>query len=618
MNRFLIFLLLSIFCILNLKFYAAETDSLKTYHLQDSIIVVADRYQVSLQSVTNSMDILPVKTNAALASHSVLQVVDMLSPSAFVLDKKIMGYGVGTAGAGSINMRGMGGKPNSGVLVLINGRPDFMGIFGHPLPDVYGLDGIEKVEVVKGPSSAVFGSNAMAGIINLITDPPVSNMMQINMQGGSYNSYIQNGRIDLIRGKTSFRGLFSHKSSDGHVDLSGFNGWNFSTRIDQKLARGWQFSLEGKYVPYRFDDPSMGEDVAGLGSYGAIRRGMADATLTGNTGKLKNSFHLYTNLGHHRFSDGFESHDFSYGFSSYQNYGFSDHLQLGFGMDAIRYGGKAKNTVFPMAPPWPDLHIINSLGGYAVGFYTPHPRLTVKGGLRYQYTSLGIEKLTPTAGISYLPTNFLKVFANFNEGFRVPTLQELYLFPTSNGSLGAEEVKSYEIGSAVYSNNRNSLRLSCFRNRIDNIIQTIFIPGQIPPYRFANSGSASQWGMESSASLQPFRFLSVQLSYSYLEPDGLTALNPQNLFKYFVSTNWRKLKIAFYGKYVGKLYAENYSIAKLDNYHIMNVSLSYPLRYLSLNFHLQNILDKKYEVLPDYAAPGFHFMAGISLNREIF
>ncbi|MEJ2637877.1 MAG: TonB-dependent receptor, partial [Calditrichia bacterium] len=113
-------------------------------------------------------------------------------------------------------------------------------------------------------------------------------------------------------------------------------------------------------------------------------------------------------------------------------------------------------------------------------------------------------------------------------------------------------------------------------------------------------------------------FLSVQLSYSYLEPDGLTALNPQNLFKYFVSTNWRKLKVTLYGKYVANLYAENYSTTKLDNYHIMNVSLSYPFRYLSLNFQLQNILNKKYEVLPAYPAPGFHFMAGITLNEEIF
>ncbi|HFE64985.1 MAG TPA: hypothetical protein ENK14_11325, partial [Caldithrix sp.] len=181
--------------------FASTTDSLKTYHLADSIVVIANRYRVSLKTVTNSVDLIPVKDFPQVADYSVLQLVDMLSPAAFVFDKKVMGYGVGVAGAGNLTLRGLGGKPNSQVLVLINGRPDFMGIFGHPLPDVYGLDGIEKIEVVKGPSSAVFGSNAIAGVVNLITSSPTRNQVLFSARAGNYNTYLQRTSLNLQTGQ---------------------------------------------------------------------------------------------------------------------------------------------------------------------------------------------------------------------------------------------------------------------------------------------------------------------------------------------------------------------------------------------------------------------------------
>ena len=145
-------------------------DTLKTYQFGDSIIVVANRYELPFREVTNSVDVVAGVQDYELANHSVLQLVDIFSPNSFLLEKKVLGFGVGTNGSGNISMRGMGSRPNTGMLVLINGRPDFMGIFGHPLPDVYGLEGIQQIDVIKGPSSTIFGSNAMGGVINLVNE----------------------------------------------------------------------------------------------------------------------------------------------------------------------------------------------------------------------------------------------------------------------------------------------------------------------------------------------------------------------------------------------------------------------------------------------------------------
>ncbi|MEJ2536396.1 MAG: TonB-dependent receptor plug domain-containing protein, partial [Calditrichia bacterium] len=316
------------------------------------------------------------------------------------------GYGVGSFAGGSINLRGLGGKPNTGVLVLINGRPDFMGIFGHPLPDVYGLANNDKIEVIKGPSSTVFGSNAMGGAVNIITSSPVQNRINLKTQGGSYNTFNQYIGSGYVAGKTSFSINAKHQKTSGHIDSTAFEIYTLGAKLSQQLRNTWQINLEGRFVPYTFDDPQMGPDVANLGTYAKIRRGMADIEISGSAGKLKNSFHLYSNLGHHRFNDGFESHDFSYGLSSYQRYAYSNQIQFSAGLDVLRYGGKAKNVVNPQAPPKSDLHTVNSIGGYILGFYSPLTILNFQGGLRYQYVSLDITKVTPTFGISLYPLSY--------------------------------------------------------------------------------------------------------------------------------------------------------------------------------------------------------------------
>ncbi len=365
--KHLVLLLISISGALTLAFPGnpVNRDTLRTYQLEDSVVVVANRYSLSLRSISNSVDILAVEEGFELASHSILQLADLLSPNAFVLEKKVIGYGVGTYGSGNIYLRGMGGKPNSGVLVLINGRPDFMGIFGHPLPDVYGLSGINQVEIIKGPSSTLFGSNAMGGAINLVTEDPSASEIRTELLGGSFNTYSQSLNLAARFKSTSFRFIAGHQRTDGHIDSSGFEGWNLMGRMGYRLNSNWGMALEGRYVPYQFDDPFMGADAAALGRYGKIRRGMMDFSIDGAAGNLKNSFHLYSNLGHHRFNDGFESHDFSMGLSSYQHYKRSPRIQISFGLDALYFGGRARNVVFPQAPPSPG----TPDGEYTGGIY---------------------------------------------------------------------------------------------------------------------------------------------------------------------------------------------------------------------------------------------------------
>jgi outer membrane cobalamin receptor len=589
-------------------------DSIRTYSFPDSIVVIANRYQLSLQSVTNTVDILPVKVYPEVAVHSILELTDALSPQVFVMEKRVVGFGVGERGSGNVSIRGMGGRPNTGILVLINGRPDFMGIFGHPLPDVYGLGSVDQVEVIAGPSSTIFGSGAMGGVINLVTQGTGPERLNFTVRGGSYNTLIQHLDISHTFGETRSRFFLTHQKTDGHVPSSGFDGWNLAGVFQKSLSSEWSISLEGRYVPYHFNDPAMGEDLAGLGYYGKIRRGMVDVKVDGKSGRLNNSFHLYSNLGHHRFNDGFESHDFTYGLSSYQGWQYSPKLQVNFGLDALYYGGKARNTVFPQAPPRPDLNTITSLGGYLLLYYDPVTFVTVQAGLRAQYASPDLGKATPVLGLSMLPFKFVRIFANYNEGYRIPTLQELYLFPVSNPALDPEEVRSYELGSFVFLGGKNHLRFSVFQNRINNIIQLTANPAFSPPQIFLNSGSARQWGTESLLSIHFIQSADARISYSFLNPDYLTAFSPRHMVKYFASYSYSFLSLSVFGKYIADLYADNNRQDLLGDYHIINMAISVHYRHVIMDLSVRNLLDCSYEVLPGYAAPGFNIMAGFTIQ----
>ena len=591
-----------------------DLDTLKTYQFGDSIVVVANRYELPFREVTNSVDVVAGVQDYELANHSVLQLVDIFSPNSFLLEKKVLGFGVGTNGSGNISMRGMGSRPNTGMLVLINGRPDFMGIFGHPLPDVYGLEGIQQIDVIKGPSSTIFGSNAMGGVINLVTTTPTENRLRLNVGGGTYNTFFQNVQISTLNDKWKINGNLSHQKTAGHIDSSGFESWNLNAKLDYQMSRHWKSTLEGRYVPFQFDDPYMGTDVAQLGHYGKMRRGMVDAGIEGETGRLKNSFHLYSNLGHHRFNDGFESHDFTYGLSSYQNFNYSQKFVMSFGLDALYYGGKARNVVFPQAPPQPDLHTINTLGIYFIGYYTPTAFLALQAGGRFHYSSIDINKATPSLGIAFLPIGSLKIFGNYNQGFRLPTIQELYLFPPSNPDLKCEEVKGYEAGILYQFSGRNFLKGSYFYNDVKNLIQQVANPDPPPGQIYLNGTAAQQQGFEFMLQLMASSHWSAQVSYSYLDPDILTAFNPKNMFKYYLSYHQRRLNLALFGKNISNLYADNYSRNQLTDYELINFSGSLSYESITLDIQLRNLLDQAYEAVPGYQAPRFHILAGVTFN----
>ena len=156
----------------------------------NEIVVTGTKIGIARNQVPFTVSQIPQKTIEQRGASELLNIISEYTPGVFITQRGVTGYGVSTGSAGQINMRGIGGNPTTQVLVLVNGNPQFAGIFGHPLPDTYMSSDVEKVEIIRGPASVLYGSNAMGGVINIITKQQKTNGLHLNSRAmyGSYNT----------------------------------------------------------------------------------------------------------------------------------------------------------------------------------------------------------------------------------------------------------------------------------------------------------------------------------------------------------------------------------------------------------------------------------------------
>lgn len=166
-------------------------------------------------------------------------------PGLFTTSRGVMGYGVSNGAAGGISLRGIGGSPTTGLLVLIDGHPQYMGLMGHPIADAYQSMLAEKVEVVRGPASVLYGSNAMGGVINIVTRRQREDGVRtgVRLGYGSYDTWMTEATNQV---KKDVSTALSPDLITGQTVIAPI--WNLSNMGD---IRGWVMNwiTAGTYRP---------------------------------------------------------------------------------------------------------------------------------------------------------------------------------------------------------------------------------------------------------------------------------------------------------------------------------------------------------------------------------
>lgn len=591
-------------------------DSVK-YHFKP-VVVTGQRYKMAQQDVAASISVIEAPTLRKTNIQTVMDAVSYMTPGVFTTRKSNMGYGVSTLAAGGVTIRGLGGKPNSQVLVLIDGRPDFQGIFSHPISDAYPLDNIDHVEVLRGPASVVYGTNALGGVINIITKDvdTIKNSSHVNLSYGSFNTQkytLQNmGRA----GKLAYSLSMSHQQSDGHRKNSNFNGQHYALKLSYSINNHFDISFNGNMTPYEFNDPGPKDiDLMGYFDFGNITRSSADLTLRNNHTNTDGIIKIHGNFGEHELSDGWYSKDQTNGVLAYQNFKLIYNIQTTVGFDAKRFGGTSKSNNTKLGTFFND-----ELATYLHLQKTFQDKFIIDSGIRLENNSHYGWQQIPRLGMVFHADKNLSFRASASKGFRSPSIRDLYLFNPANVELEPEELINYEVGFNSSFATGYNLDLSTFYYEGTQLIEmNILGPGVVLNQ---NNGENIVRGIEIALIANPVENLRTNLSYSYMSSDIDIPFSP-NKFNYWINYTFRKVNVTFYGELIRNLFSSYQlnqlppitTIAKMPNYSLLHFKMQYTINdHFNIGVGIENLTDENYYIITGYPMPGINFNMNVSVS----
>lgn len=410
----------------------------------DSVVVTGARYASDIRHLPMSVAVVDRDEIVRRQEASVLPLLTEQVPGLFVTGRGVMGYGVSDGAAGGISLRGIGGGSAAQMLVLIDGHPQYMGLFGHPIADAYQSMLAERVEVVRGPASVLYGSNAMGGVINIVTRRQREEGVKtdLNVGYGSWNTLQTEAANRIRKGRFTSVVTGSYNRTDGHRADMGFEQYGGYAKVGYEISRRWNAYADVNLTHFNASNP--GEITAPVfDNDSRITRGMASVSLENSYDRTSGALKFFYNWGRHRINDGygageeprdyrFNSKDRMLGVSWYQSAGLWRGSRLTAGIDWQRFGGRAWNrfTADGREEPIVD-QAEDEIAGYA-DFRQSLGRLTVDAGVRIDHHTRTGTEWVPQAGISLRAARDGALKAMVSKGFRNPVLRELYMFGVKN------------------------------------------------------------------------------------------------------------------------------------------------------------------------------------------
>ncbi len=576
----------------------------------NEVLVTGSKIELSRKVIPLSVSQISKHEIEQTGEINILPALNTYIPGVFVTQRNVLGFGVAAGGSGAITMRGIGGAPNTEVLVLIDGHPQYQGIFGHPLADAYVASDVEKVEVIRGPGSLLYGSNAMGGVINIITRKNDKQGLSGNIGAsyGSFNTQKYYGTLGFKKDKLSVFASVNHDQTDGTRANTDFKITNGYTKVGYEINK--HFSINADFNIAEFNANDNGPITAPKPFNIDIQRAKTALSLENKYANSEGALKIYHNFGEHNLSDGFHSTDRNSGMMLYQSFKFKTGTLVTVGADFKQYGGTVNQTAIK-----DSLITLNEVAAYMYAQQELFDKFTISAGLRAdRHSKLGTE-LIPMGGISYYPSQNTTLKASVSKGFRNPTLMELYLY-APNPNLEPERMMNYELSwMQSLLNNKLKLELTFYKVKGDNLIQVVAPP---VPAKRQNVGSFDNKGFEFSGKYAVSKALFIHANYSYLDLKKPVVAAPRQQLN--ISTNY---KYKIWDLNVGVQYIEQLYTAVSakptvphiiqPEYLLLNARVACtPIKNLQLFVAGNNLLNKAYQINNGYPMPGINFNGGVN------
>jgi len=579
----------------------------------EKVVVSASNSEQLEDDVTEDVTVI---TDEEIQERGYKTLKDALASVPGVSFTSTGGFGQTT----SVYLRGMNSK---NTLILIDGvrYNDVTSLNGEAQFSQIVLDNVERIEVIKGAQSGIWGADASAGVINIITKNPQKKSISFLFKGGNYNTKQLNLTVADRIGAFDYLLTLSHFDTDGlSAAEPGQSSPDYGRRGDDlgfekdpyrnttyNLKLGYDISkhdrIEASLIAINadvhFDSFNNGKSVDAL-----------DGTYTVNT--IKNRFY---HVEYQR-SDGENQAKLFYNVSTFnrtQFNGYSGHVKEVAFQDRFDY---IQDAFAQVGVGYQGFHQGISGGTYSGKKYSNRylflsnynqlfdGKTILSEAIRYDNYSSFDNKLTYKVGVKQYLYQDLYLSGNYGTGYNVPTFFNLSINP----DLQPESTKGYDIAFSF-----RGLKVGYFNQKIDDLSDYDYSTWKY----YKVNGTSKCEGIEASFTQSLFEEGQINLGYTHLikakNSTNDLARRAKDMLNY--SLSWYptdEYTININGTYVGKRYDNSAKKVQTGKYNVTNFVLLYNFTEgYTTEIEFRNIFDRFYQEVDGYGTAGRSIYVGI-------
>ena len=615
----------------------ADTTAISRHYDIGQVVVTGTRNETDIRHLPLTVSILGREAIEQSLQPSLLPILTEQIPGLFVTSRGIMGYGVSDGAAGGISLRGLSGSSGR-LMVLIDGHPQYMGLFGHPIADAAQSLLAERVEVLRGPASVLYGSNAMGGVVNIVTRRMHQDGIRTDVRAGygSYNTLETEATNRIRIRRFSSIASFSYNRTDGHRPNLAFEQFGGYAKLGYDLTKNWNVRADANVTHFNASQPgSLSELLEDADQ--RVTRGMASFALENNYANTSGALSFFYNWGDHWINDGytidpdddsnprdyrFISHDQMMGISAYQSGRLFRGNRLTAGIDWYRFGGEKWNKVIEGEQKGERTDYVEK-HNHEIAAYVDFRQsfgtwLTLDAGIRIDHHSHVGTEYIPAFGLAFHLPRAMELKASAAKGFRYPTLREMYMFPPQNPDLRPESLWNYELAlSQPLHDGRFRYGINLFHIRAKNLIVTVPREGATPLNQ--NTGTIRNTGAEAQIAWRIGSHWSIDANYSFLHMETPVLAAPEHKLYAGALYTRPRWSVSTGIQYLGNLYTAVPSNGRgstaTEDAVLWNLRAQFhATRWLDLWARGENLLAQRYEINAGYPMPRATALAGIRLN----
>jgi outer membrane cobalamin receptor len=569
----------SMFLVAAVPVLAAEEEETSVYE-EEAVVVTATRTKQQESKAPGRTEVITKEEIEASGAATVAEVLTNTGVVAYH-----------TGGASGLVYAQLDGAEPEQTLVLINGVPVNSGSGGKVDLSYFPTAGISRIEIAHGPLSALYGANALGGVVNIITDLTGDTVNRATVTGGS-NTY---GQLDLAIQQQQYGFAIGGLTTDGHRTNSDTKNGYLMGQYDFWQTEQKELRLNFLYNTKDYESPGSVTYPSTIDN--GTKKNLAVDLMGKNVlNQFNIEYKLYAQNYEYDYNSSTTTHYKTniYGSDLAVDYQLAAHQLLG-GLQ-LNQEQSSRNDID---------HTWHNGAVFFQDNWELNSKWQLLSGVRWDTGSVYSSPICPRVGLIYAATEQFTAKLGYGKAFREPTFDDLYFPGSGNPNLKPENSERYEI-TGEWRNGTQMLSLNCYRSKVVDGIAWNEVNGVWNPYNIAKmkvNGSSFQWQTQLN------QYLSTGFKYIWTDRRSWDK-DTQSYSKNENSYGKNRYTLNF--RYKHNMWSSNLNCNRITDrnnnrpdYTVLDLNVKYQVNQkLNYGLTINNLTDKDYQVIKGYPMPG--------------